>query len=36
MNMTLAQIKEKRILDPWKKYSGDFVSAKLNSGATGS
>jgi glyoxylase-like metal-dependent hydrolase (beta-lactamase superfamily II) len=24
--MTLAQMKEKKILDPWKKYSGDFVS----------
>jgi hypothetical protein len=26
INMTLAQMKEKKILDPWKKYSGDFVS----------
>ena len=26
MNMTLAQMKEKKILDPWKKYSGDFIS----------
>jgi cyclase len=25
-NMTLAQMKEKKILDPWKQYSGDFVS----------
>jgi glyoxylase-like metal-dependent hydrolase (beta-lactamase superfamily II) len=24
--MTLAQMKEKKILDPWKKYSGDFIS----------
>jgi glyoxylase-like metal-dependent hydrolase (beta-lactamase superfamily II) len=24
--MTLAQMKEKKILDPWKKYSGDFLS----------
>jgi glyoxylase-like metal-dependent hydrolase (beta-lactamase superfamily II) len=24
--MTLAQMKEKRLLDPWKKYSGDFIS----------
>jgi cyclase len=24
--MTLAEMKEKKILDPWKKYSGDFVS----------
>jgi len=24
--MTLEQMKEKKILDPWKKYSGDFVS----------
>jgi glyoxylase-like metal-dependent hydrolase (beta-lactamase superfamily II) len=24
--MTLADMKEKKILDPWKKYSGDFVS----------
>ena len=24
--MTLDQMKEKKILDPWKKYSGDFVS----------
>lgn len=24
--MTLAQMKEKKVLDPWKKYSGDFVS----------
>jgi glyoxylase-like metal-dependent hydrolase (beta-lactamase superfamily II) len=23
---TLAQMKEEKILDPWKKYSGDFVS----------
>ena len=26
MNMTLEQMKEKKILDPWKKYSGDFIS----------
>jgi cyclase len=25
-NMTLAQMKEKKILDPWKQYSSDFVS----------
>ena len=25
--MTLAQMKEQRILDPWKKYSGDFISS---------
>jgi len=25
--MTLEQMKEKKILDPWKKYSGDFISA---------
>ena len=25
-NMTLAQMKEKKILDPWKQHSGDFVS----------
>jgi len=24
--MTLAQMKEKKILGPWKKYSGDFIS----------
>jgi cyclase len=24
--MTLEQMKEKKILDPWKKYSGDFIS----------
>ncbi len=24
--MTLTQMKEKKLLDPWKKYSGDFVS----------
>lgn len=24
--MTLAQMKEKKVLDPWKKYSGDFIS----------
>jgi glyoxylase-like metal-dependent hydrolase (beta-lactamase superfamily II) len=24
--MTLAQMKEKKILDPWKKYSGEFIS----------
>ncbi len=24
--MTLAEMKEKKILDPWKKYSGDFIS----------
>jgi len=24
--MTLAQMKEQKILDPWKKYSGDFIS----------
>jgi len=24
--MSLAEMKEKKILDPWKKYSGDFVS----------
>jgi cyclase len=24
--MTLAQMKERKILDPWKKYSGDFIS----------
>ena len=24
--MTLAQMKENKILDPWKKYSGDFIS----------
>ena len=24
--MTLAQMKEKKILDPWKKYNGDFIS----------
>ena len=24
--MTMAQMKEKKILDPWKKYSGDFIS----------
>jgi cyclase len=27
--MTLAQMKEQKILDPWKKYSGDFVSEDL-------
>ena len=26
MNMTLDQMKEKKILDPWKKYSGEFIS----------
>ena len=25
--MTLAQMKEKKLLDPWKKYSGDFISS---------
>lgn len=25
--MTMAQMKEKKILDPWKKYNGDFVSS---------
>ena len=25
-NMTLPQMKENKILDPWKKYSGEFVS----------
>ena len=25
--MTLAQMKEKKVLEPWKKYSGEFVSA---------
>ena len=24
--MTLEQMKEKKVLEPWKKYSGDFVS----------
>jgi hypothetical protein len=24
--MTLEQMKEKKILQPWKKYSGDFVN----------
>jgi cyclase len=24
--MTLAQMKEKKILDPWKKYSGEFIT----------
>ncbi len=24
--MTLEQMKEKKVLDPWKKYSGDFIS----------
>jgi glyoxylase-like metal-dependent hydrolase (beta-lactamase superfamily II) len=24
--MTLAQMKEKKVLDPWKKYSGEFIS----------
>jgi glyoxylase-like metal-dependent hydrolase (beta-lactamase superfamily II) len=24
--MTLDQMKEKKVLDPWKKYSGDFIS----------
>ncbi len=24
--MTIGQMKEKKILDPWKKYSGDFIS----------
>lgn len=24
--MTLAQMKEKKILDPWKKYSGEFIN----------
>ncbi len=24
--MTLEQMKEKKLLDPWKKYSGDFIS----------
>ena len=24
--MTLEQMKEKKILDPWKKYSGDFIT----------
>ena len=24
--LTLEQMKEKKILDPWKKYSGDFIS----------
>jgi len=24
--MTLAQMKEKKILDPWKKYNGEFIS----------
>ena len=27
--MTLEQMKEKKILDPWKKYSGDFVTADV-------
>jgi len=27
--MTLAQMKEKKILDPWKKYSGEFVSEDI-------
>ena len=26
MNLTLDQMKQKKILDPWKKYSGEFVS----------
>jgi glyoxylase-like metal-dependent hydrolase (beta-lactamase superfamily II) len=25
--MTLAQMKEKKVLEPWKKYAGDFISA---------
>ena len=24
--MNLAQMKEQKVLDPWKKYSGDFIS----------
>ncbi len=24
--MNLAQMKEKKVLDPWEKYSGDFIS----------
>ena len=27
--MTLEQMKEKKVLDPWKKYSGDFVSTEV-------
>jgi len=27
--MTLAQMKENKILDPWKKYSGDFISSDV-------
>jgi len=27
--MTLDQMKEKKILDPWKKYSGDFVTEDI-------
>jgi len=27
--MTLEQMKEKKVLDPWKKYSGDFVSTDV-------
>jgi len=26
LQFILAQMKEKKILDPWKKYSGDFIS----------
>jgi len=26
MNNTLAQMKQNKILDPWKRYSGDFIS----------
>jgi len=27
--MTLEQMKEKKILDPWKKYSGPFVNEDI-------
>ena len=27
--MTLEQMKEKKILDPWKKYAGEFVTADV-------
>ena len=25
--MTLEQMKEKKLLEPWKKYSGEFINA---------
>ena len=30
--MTLEQMKEKKVLDPWKKYSGEFVIGRRISG----